>query len=231
MQKLTFISLLLACYWASNPLFCQTSSEIGLSYGTFIYYGDLAKDHGTLEEFGTVFGINYRYMFNRKIGIKGSFAFAQYEGSDRASGIHPERDWAFTASMFESSAQIEYHPIGTGRKNFAGMFNRNKISPYFFFGMGMAYIDPKVTVPEKDRRLFPEHEDPTSLIAVAPIGAGIRFDIGRFALLSLEFGKRLAFSDYLDGISINGNSATNDWYAFGVFGFAVLLGAEVDRKF
>ena len=211
--------------------FTQTSSEVGVFAGGSIYYGDLAKNHGSTKEIGFATGIMGRYMFNRKMGAKATLALANLSGSDATLGRHISRDWAFDNRIIEATVQFEYHPIGRGRRNFVGMFNKYKVSPYVFFGGGVSWGEPNVIVPAKDESRFPEQVEAVSNFVVAPVGGGIRFDLSKYSILSAEFGKRVVFSDYIDGISINGNSATNDWYAFGTISLSILLDAQIDRKF
>ncbi len=209
----------------------QSSSEAGIFIGGTNYYGEVAKDHGSIEEIGLAAGIMGRYMFNRNMGIKGVAGLMRLKGKDRTSGVHTDRNWAIKNNLIEVSLQIEYYPIGRGRRNFAGMFNKYRLSPYMFFGGGIALGMPEVIAPDDDKGLFPEQDPATGTFAVLPIGAGIRFDLNQYCILSAEFGKRAVFSDYIDGISINGNSSTNDWYAFGGLMLSILLDAQIDRRF
>ena len=50
-----------------------------------------------------------------------------------------------------------------------------------------------------------------------------------YYLLNLE--KEPFSSDYIDGVSSNGNKSTNDWYAFGGIHIGVLIDAESDRRY
>ena len=231
MQKVICLTFLAWGFFLPFSILAQSSSEVGLFFGGSIYYGELSKKHGTLEEIGMVGGVRGHYMFNRKMGIKAIIAYAQLMGRDETAGIHLDRGWAFENEIIEASLQFEYHPLGKGRRNIVGMFNDGEWSPYLLFGGGIAYGPPTVFTPPKDESKFPEQENPQSLFVVAPIGIGIRYDAGEYSIFHLEFGKRAVFSDYIDGISLNGNSATNDWYAFLTLGYSILLDAQIDRRF
>ena len=228
MRIITLIGLIL---FFVNVGLAQSSSEVGLFLGGTNYYGEVAKDHGSAEEIGLAAGIMGRYMLNRTMGLKGIAGLVKLKGKDITSGIHVERNWEIENDLVELSVQFEYFPAGKGRRNFVGRFNQYRLSPYFFFGGGVAIGTPKVFVPERDKDLFPESENQPDNFVILPIGGGLRFDLNQYCILSVEFGKRMVFSDYLDGISINGDSTTNDWYAFGGLMISILLNAQTDRRF
>ena len=227
----TIQNMLLGLFFLGTCLIqAQSSFEAGIFFGGTNYYGELSKTHGSFEEVGTGFGAWTRYMFNRNLGVKGVAGIMQLMGKDETAEKHIERDWRMMNDIIEISAQIEYHPLGQGRRNIVGQFNKNQFSPYVFFGAGFSVGEAKVVVPERDKGLFPEMGQSNGFLVV-PIGGGIRYDIDKYFMISLELGKRMVLSDYLDGISINGVSSTNDWYMFGGLFISILINAESDRRY
>ncbi len=225
MKNTLFLSIgLLIGIWLN----AQSSVEAGIFFGGTNYYGELSKPHGSFEELGFGLGAWGRYMFNRNIGVKGMAGLLQLMGKDETAGINVERDWRMMNDIIELSLQLEYHPIGQGRRNIVGRFNKSQLSPYLFLGFGYASGEPSVVVPERDKSRFPE-AGLTDGFMVVPIGGGIRYDISRYFMISLELGKRAVWSDYLDGVSVNGDSTTNDWYLFGGLFISILIDAESDR--
>ena len=223
------IPLLSFCCFLSFICVSQTSFEAGIFGGGTMYYGELSNQHGTFEELGYAVGVSSRYMLNRNFGVKASIGLMQLTGSDETA-THTSRNWRMKNDIIELAATFEYHPIGQGRRNLVGRFNRNQFSPYVLFGAGVSLGEAVVTTPLKDAALFPESGS-TNNFVILPIGLGIRLDLSKYALLSFEFGKRAVFSDYIDGVSTNGNKSTNDWYAFGGIHIGILIDAEIDRRF
>lgn len=222
---LVFITLLPWAY-----LVGQSSLEAGIFAGGTLYYGELSKKHGATEEIGFGFGAMGRYMFDRNFGIKMTAGIMQLMGSDQTAESNINRDWRFKNDLIEVAAQFEYHPIGRGRRNIVGQFNQFQLSPYISFGAGAGFGDPKVMTPPKDNTLFPEMGANRNYLVV-PLSIGLRFDLSKYTLISAEFGKRAVLSDYVDGISKNGTSTTNDWYSWGGIMIAVLLDAQIDRRY
>ena len=169
----------------------QTSFEAGVFAGGTMYYGELSKKHGTFEELGYGLGIFSRYMLNRKFGVKASIGLIHLLGNDETA-THPARNWRMENDVIELAAAFEYHPIGQGRRNLVGLFNRYQFSPYVLFGAGVSLGEPIVMTPLKDANLFPEMGS-TNNFVIVPFGVGVRLDLSEYALLSLEFGKRAVF--------------------------------------
>lgn len=224
--KLLVLFLLLS----KSVVLGQTSLELGGFVGLTNYYGDVAADLGSLQEIGRAFGLSGRYMVNRKFGIKWQAGKMEIRGADQTSGIHVQRGWKSKNSLLEISSQFEYHFLGKGKKNIAGQFNKNQFTPYLFWGLGCAFGKAEVSTRELHNSLFPE-EKPSTAFMIAPFGAGFRFDLSKHFLFSLEIGKRAVFSDYLDGISVNGNSSTNDSYLFAGIILQKLIFADVDVRY
>ena len=104
------------------------------------------------------------------------------------------------------------------------MYQR-QISPFIGAGLGLAFGDAKVKVPDNDKTRFPEADDKSAFI-VFPMTIGIRFDVTEALIVTGEFSVRGTFSDYLDGVSQNGNPNANDHYMFG--GISILYLIEAD---
>ncbi len=226
MNKLILVLFLLLFL---NTTYSQTSFEAGLFFGGTNYYGEVAAHHGSMKEVGLGLGLMSRLMINRNLGLKGTLGQISLRGSDLNSGIHTSRGWSFETRLLELSLQFEFHPFGRARRNIVGRFNKNQFSPYVFWGFGVAFGTAQVFTSEHDKDLFPEPEVSRSHL-ILPIGMGVRFDASEYFILSFELGKRAVFSDYIDGISLNGNSLTNDWYLFAGLVISVLISAENEKS-
>lgn len=206
----------------------QRSSEAGLFIGVSNYMGDLAPAPLAANETNLAFGGHYRYMLNPKTGVKGSVSYAKLSGSDANIPLADPRPgvrrWEMETGLLEAALQMEWHPLGSSRFNNAGVYQR-QLSPFIGAGLGLAFGDAEVKVPEDDQARFPEADDKSAFI-VFPVTLGIRFDLSESLILTGEFSVRGTFTDYLDGISQSGNPDANDHYMFG--GVSILYLIEAD---
>jgi len=135
------------------------------------------------------------------------------------------RAFSFETTITELSLQFEYSPFaGNEWVDSDGKFIK-KISPYGFAGIGVAFWDPTT-----DYNIGADGAAPfgTSIARIdadrdsdfgttaftIPIGAGVKYDITEKIIGGLEFGIRIPFTDYLDGVSIAANPDRDDWYWF-----------------
>lgn len=216
--KLTLFVLALPLLLAA-----QKSKEIGGFVGISQYQGDLSPSPIAANESKLALSGVYRYLFNSKFGIKGTVSWAQISGADKnkENYIRSERDWSMRSNIFELAVHSEWNFFGTERYNSTGLFNR-QYTPFISLGLGAAFTNRTLTVPSEDRRKIPEPEDVTTFLVV-PITAGLRLDVTQDFVVTAEFGTRATFSDYIDGVSLNGRKDTNDWYFFAGIGFVYVL--------
>ncbi|MBK9014184.1 MAG: outer membrane beta-barrel protein [Saprospiraceae bacterium] len=212
--KMSRIALFFLCC-LPLALFSQQKMEFGVLGGFANYQGDLAEDEIVVSETKLSFGGFLRYHVNKKVKIRGNFMYGYISGNDaNAEGSLKDRGWSFESNILETSFVGEYHPLGRSRVGNTGIFAR-QISPYLGLGLGIATHTPKVSVTDPlDIGLFPEQDEKT-LSASIPLMVGIRADLFEFFSLGAELGWRATFSDYLDGVSKNGNNNKNDWYVLG----------------
>lgn len=208
--------------------FAQSSTEAGVFIGVANYMGDLAPTPLAANETRVAFGGQLRRMLNPKTGLKGSVTLGKLTGDDinipmtesTASG----RRWEMSTGILEAALQVEWHPLGGPRFNNAGVYER-QISPFLGAGFGLTFTNAKVKVPADDKTRFPEADNKSAII-VFPLTLGIRFDVTESLIVTGEFSVRGTFSDYLDGVSQNGNPDANDHYMFGGISFLYLIEAD-----
>ncbi|MCC7244331.1 MAG: hypothetical protein IT269_01515 [Saprospiraceae bacterium] len=68
-----------------------------------------------------------------------------------------------------------------------------------------------------------------TLFMLAPMGVGLRFDVFDRLIIGVEGGWRPVFSDDLDGVKVNGNPESNDWYYYGGTTISFVLGRPKKR--
>jgi hypothetical protein len=230
MNTLKHYMALCSCLLFTLSLSAQRSTEGGLFVGMANYQGDLAPSPAAIDQSKLALGGLYRYMMTDHIGIKGSVTWGRIAGDDRnRPGYNPrQRTWTMTNSILEMAVHGEWFMFGTSRYGNTGLHLR-QYSPFFSVGIGAAFTNPKVRVPAEDRAKLPE-PGATSTFLVVPLTGGLRLDILDDFLVTLEFGSRITFSDYLDGVSKNGRSNTNDWYMFGGISFIYIISESVGGK-
>ena len=210
----TMRRLCLLCLLWPALVSAQRSVEAGLFAGIAQYQGDLAPSPFAFSESNLAIGGVYRYFFDSRFAMKGTVNYGRITGDDRnRPNYRPgSRTWQMENNIFEMAVHTEWIPFAKPRYGSTGLF-KGSFSPYVSVGLGAAFTNPKLTIPTEDRRRQLEPKATTTFLVV-PITGGFRFDITEDFTIAAEFGTRATFSDYIDGVSINGNPKTNDWYIF-----------------
>lgn len=208
--KLTLLSFILFLP-LSNAQF-----EAGVFLGASNYQGDLADGILRWQETQPAYGVLLRYTPNRFLTIRANVIQSKLTGSDLRSSNPTTRYRGFTfkSTLREFSVVSEFNILGQSNdNNFQG--GSTLFNPYIFAGLGIASNDGTPVAPP-DTRPYPFPEDgATSIVPTFPMGLGMKVQFGAAISVGLEWGTRLTFSDYLDGVSKTGNPKKNDWYMFG----------------
>lgn len=178
-------------------------------------------------------GARYKLTYNQAIKLNLIYGFAN--GSD-AGSKNPERNFSFKTSFFEPSVQYEYYFIGDydQNRNTAFLYNRRGMvndyrtwTAYGFLGVGGLIFNPKLSFngspSNPNMNYFSGYSKATVVI---PFGLGVKYVVDRYWSIGFELGRRITFTDYLDGMSSK-FSHSNDTYYFGVFHAIYKL--ETDR--
>lgn len=185
------------------------TTELGIFLGGSYYIGDLNQG-GHFNQFTLPGGgILYRHNYNPRFTIRAT-AFYGNIGADDAetnSAAQKQRNLHFKSYIIEASGQMEFNfmPYKIGDENYP-------FSPYLFLGIGLFKFNPKAKLNGQWYDLQPlgtegqgtssNLEKKYSLIqASIPFGAGMKFNIGETIGLSIEWGMRRTFTDYLDDVS------------------------------
>lgn len=188
--------------------------ELGLFAGASNYQGDLADGLIVWKETQPAGGLFVRYSPLDFVSFKLGFISGKMIGNDRNSSDESirKRGFSFESDVRELAAFTEIHLPQYGSSSY-GLF-RPRFTPFIFGGVGVSMVNGKPVAP-KDRTPypFPEEGTKTQFLAI-PGGIGVKLRFTENFATSLEWGTRAVFSDYLDGISKNGNPKRNDWYMF-----------------
>ena len=185
------------------------SKDIGIFVGGSYYTGELNPDkHISTSKpaAGAFFRFNYNNRFAFRTGLNFGEVFADDSQSDEP--VQLERNLNFKSRITEIYATSEFnfveYRIGNEKFNF---------SPYLFLGLAAFKFKPMANYNDnwvELRDLSTEGQKtsqnsgqrPYRLIQIAiPFGIGIKVNITKHAGLSLEWGPRKIFSDYLDDVS------------------------------
>ena len=203
--------------------------EGGLMLGQSGYLGDLNKSDIFSKDPKFSAGLLGRYHFNRSLALRGALTFGNLSGSDANYSDRQGRGFKTKSPLTDLSAIVEWDFLGKKRYRydstaFQVRFKRT-LSPYLFTGLALAFTSPKAdftgTASTLDVFRQGAIQDAAAKYSnsnfVIPFGVGLRYDLTENWVLGLEAGFRLAFSDYLDGISKGANPGRNDRYKLSGF--------------
>lgn len=220
-----------------------TRYEVHFGLGTTNVFGDIGgtADKNNLfglkdikiKETGLSLYAGARYKLTSDMALKLNLIYGFANGSD-AESKNTVRNYSFRTSFFEPSVQYEYYFIGDYRYNTsAALYNRRGMlndyktfTAYVFAGVGGVFFNPKINfngsqpIPQETVTGY------SKISAVIPVGLGVKYVIDQYWSVGFEFGRRFAFTDFLDGISST-FSKSNDTYYFGMFHAIYKL--ETDR--
>jgi hypothetical protein len=192
-------------------------AEVGFGLGTFNYTGDLVRTYNFKysKPAATVF---YRSNLSKVVSFRAGITGGKIGASEKP--IDPfavQRDASFDLFLVEASTVMEYHFLNwRDTKRFV------RFTPYLFAGLGLFAISGEA---EKTNEY-------SNVQGSIPFGGGVKYIYNPKWYISLEFGIRKTFFDYLDNISEGnprdknyqyGNPNDNDNYYF--------LGITLTRTF
>jgi len=192
------IFLIVFFSFIGNTLLAQRS-EIGFGLGTFNYTGDLVRSYNFAfsKPAVTVF---YRSNLSKVVSFRVALTGGQLAASDKRpiDAFSVKRNASFNISLLEASTAFEYHFL-----NWRDDKRVVRFSPYLFAGLGLFAISGAADKPA-------EYSNVQGCI---PFGAGVKYVLNPKWYISLEFGARKTFFDYLDNVS--GGDGTSKDYQYG----------------
>lgn len=228
-------------------------SEIGFLAGGSYYLGDI-NPRGHFSFTRPAAGVFFRLSNDYRYAFRAGLNYGKITASDSRSGEADqlERNLHFVSNIIEFNTIAEF--------NFLEYRVGSKTDPftlYVFAGLAGYYFNPKSDLGngaglQPLRNSFTEGQltpYPRLQLSV-PFGVGFKFNIGNNCGLSVEWGPRRTFTDYLDDVSGNypetlveggksftnrtlnnsatpgamrGNPTTRDWYFYYGLTFNVKL--------
>ena len=185
------------------------SKDIGVFFGGSYYTGDLNPSKHLSQSqpaAGAFFRFNYNNRFALRTGLNFGQIFADDSQSDEPDQL--ERNLNFKSRVYELYVSNEFnfveYRIGNDKFNF---------SPFLFLGLSLFKFNPMASYNDnwvELRDLSTEGQKtsqnpgkkPYKLTQIAiPFGIGIKVNLAKYAGLSIEWGPRKTFTDYLDDVS------------------------------
>jgi hypothetical protein len=169
--------------------------EVGFGLGGAAYTGDIIRRLDPTQPGiqGTLFG---RRNFDNVWSVRGGFAFARLNAADSVRPIDAmafERDAYFRGSAFEAHVMMEYYFL-----DYLNPQSTIRFSPFAMFGLGYTFFTGRGNG-------GPASEGGYQLgTPVIPFGLGVKYKLKDRLFMTLEFGARATFTDYLDRIDHNG---------------------------
>jgi hypothetical protein len=203
---------------AANAQITQRS-EVGFGLGTFNYTGDLVHNYNFAfsQPAATIF---YRHNVSKVISFRASFTAGKLGASDSQAPLDAfavKRNASFNIFLMEMSGVYEYHFL-----DWKDDRRRLRFTPYLFAGLGLFSISGA-----------PSKTEQYSTVQMAiPFGGGIKYVLNPNYYLSLEFGVRKTFFDYLDNVS-NGDPSIKNYQYGNQFDYDsyYFLGLTLTRTF
>jgi hypothetical protein len=186
-------------------------SELGFILGGSYYTGDLNR-LGHFRQVSPAAGLIYRYNVNPRLALRGSLFGGHIKGDDAKSNqaFYQNRNLSFRSPMVEGAFGVEFNYMTYATGRLYG--ERYWFTPYMIVQLAVFYFNPMAELNGEQYELQPlgTEGQGTSLSSKSnysrvqvsmPLGLGFKFNIHKKVQLSLEYGIRLTFTDYLDDVS------------------------------
>jgi hypothetical protein len=207
------IIIILITFFSVINVTAQTP-EIGVFGGGAYYIGDL-NPYAHFNQTNYAVGVVYRNNFdNERIALRLQAIYAKVSGNDAKSNDVNQlnRNLNFSSSVLEIGPLIEINFIDY----IVGVMSRKKFkfqTPYLFAGITYFKMNPLGTYQGSTVELQPlategqetsqnasQNRYVLNQISI-PLGLGYKFNVTKRFAISLEYGIRKTFTDYLDDVS------------------------------
>jgi hypothetical protein len=210
--------------------------EAGFNLGTLIYQGDLVvSDMGSFKGAAPMLQLWAGKPFSPYFSWRANLTFGSIDGDDARFATpfwKRYRNFNFHSPVTELSGVLQYNIYGDNDKD-----SYHTLTPYFFAGLGLTKLNIRRDWSRLDSSVDGEsyirkglvidslHKLP-SVLAVLPVGAGLKWMVTPRLSLNAELGFRLTMTDYLDGFSYSANPKKKDAYYSVSLGLGFVLGSD-----
>lgn len=192
----------------------KLAHEIGGWLGGSYYLGEFNpyKQYNNTHFAG---GLLYRHNINKRIALRLGVSYGMVHGNDSESNIEANvnRNLSFRSKIIEVGPILELNFVEyeAGRK-IGRNYYKNIISPYLFMGLNYFKMNPQAALNDdyidlqalgtegQGSDLNDKKKYSLNQISI-PMGIGVKMSVGARINISLEYGIRKTFTDYLDDVS------------------------------
>ncbi len=207
MKRFSF--LLLIVLVISTDLKAQFS-EFGVLGGLSFYMGDLNPDI-PFKQAMPAGGAFYRYNFNDRFSVRGTFTAGYLKGDDAKSTTQAQvdRNLSFESWLFDFAITGEFNFF-----KYAPGDMKHPITPFLFGGIAVFKFNPVSKASDGHKyelqplgtegqgtTAYPDRKEYSLTTASIPFGIGVKANLTKRFTLGIEWGMRFAFTDYLDDVS------------------------------
>lgn len=206
---LIVFALILGVHFASAQRISYRGSEVGIGLGAGYYLGELNRKGHFSYATKPAAGLFYRYNVNPRFSYKANLVFGTLIGDDSRTGIPAsiQRNAHFKSAVNELAAEIEFNFL-----NYVIGNHKTYFTPFVFGGIGFFRMNPKAQAGNNWVALQPlgtegqgtslSGDKPYKLFQPClPFGVGVKAWIASRIGLTVEWGWRKTFTDYIDDIS------------------------------
>lgn len=213
MKKKFYILLFLcslACGVSAQSLLSR--SEVGLVAGGMTYLGDL-NDQSMFGSVNLAAGLVARMNLDMRWSIALGGSYGRVEGGN--PDVIARRNLSFRSDIKEGFIRAEFNFFPYGSRSAA----QKRSTPYIFCGLGFFKFNPQALFMDsinKDSRwvdlqplctegqgtsAYPERQKYQLFEVCVPFGIGYRWRLNENMHLTVEYGWRKTWTDYLDDVS------------------------------
>ena len=207
-MKNIFVINIIAFFLLLTPKAEAQRHEFGFFLGGDYYLGDLAASQFA-GKIGPNIGLLYRYDFNSRIAARmaGHWGMIYGDSKDNKPSLQ-YKNLSFQSSIidFEMGMEINFLEFSPGSEN-------HNFTPFVFGGLSVFKFNPKAEYQGTLYELQPlgtegqgttayPGKEPYKLMSWSiPFGFGMKWAISHRVNVSIEYGLRKTFTDYLDDVS------------------------------
>lgn len=176
--------------------------ETGLFTGASYYLGDINPGKHFDQSLFSM-GAVARYNKDNRWAFRLNLLFGTVQASDLYRKAIEDRFLAFTSKITEFSGLVEFNffPYETGHE-------KHRYTPYIFAGLGFFFFEPQLGEyklreygTEGQNIGFNGRSPYAERGLVIPFGVGFKYSLTEKIGLSIEWGMRKTFTDYIDDVS------------------------------
>ncbi len=229
-KSINFLMICLVVLGFSSISVAQNS--VGFNIGLSSYEGDLhcfeEPGQSIINSAGISFGAQFKKELSSNFNGRIAYQFARFTGDDKIFDVltgHPQRGFDFKNNFHELTARLDLEP-----------WKEKKFSPFISAGLGLGLNTPKTFFDfdnksaEMQALIQEDQDNLRTLIMSVPLSIGANYRVSDLVTIGAELGWRLGVSDYLDGVSVTGSTAHNDYFGTAALTVNYALGQSSSNR-